>query len=61
MKTLSTMMKAFWQEESGLTMVEYAVAGTLVTLGAAVAFTNLGGAVTTQVGRLATCVGGGAC
>ena len=55
------MMKAFWQEESGLTMVEYAVAGTLVTLGAAVAFTNLGGAVTTQVGRLATCVGGGAC
>ena len=46
------MLKAFWQEESGLTMVEYAVAGTLVTLGAVTAFTNLGNAITTQIGLL---------
>ncbi|MGR9013173.1 MAG: Flp family type IVb pilin, partial [Gammaproteobacteria bacterium] len=39
MKTLNTILKAFWQEETGLTMVEYAVAGTLVTLGAVAAFT----------------------
>jgi pilus assembly protein Flp/PilA len=52
MKTLSTMLKAFWLEETGLTMVEYAVAGTLITLGAAAAFTALGGAVTAQIGLI---------
>lgn len=54
MKTLSTMLKAFWQEETGLTMVEYAVAGTLVTLGAAAAFTDLGNAVETQISAIET-------
>ncbi|MFA5017025.1 MAG: hypothetical protein WC504_05730 [Methylobacter sp.] len=54
MKTLNTMLKAFWQEETGLTMVEYAVAGTLITLGAAAAFGTLGGAVTTQIGAITT-------
>ena len=54
MKNLNKMLKAFWQEESGLTMVEYAVAGTLVTLGAVAAFTSLGGAITTQIGAIVT-------
>jgi len=54
MKTLNTLLKAFWQDEAGLTMVEYAVAGTLITLGAALAFTALGGAVTTQIGAITT-------
>ncbi|MBL6988020.1 MAG: Flp family type IVb pilin [Methylobacter sp.] len=54
MKTLNTILKAFWQEETGLTMVEYAVAGTLVTLGAAAAFTSLGTAVTTQINAIVT-------
>ncbi len=49
MKTLSTILKAFWQEETGLTMVEYAVAGSLVTLGAAASFTALGNAVEAQI------------
>jgi pilus assembly protein Flp/PilA len=49
MKTLSTLLKAFWQEESGLTMVEYAVAGSLITLGAAAAFTGLGTAVSARI------------
>jgi len=52
MKTLNTMLKAFWQEETGLTMVEYAVAGTLITLGAAAAFTALGTAVTGRIGAI---------
>lgn len=52
MKTLNTILKAFWQEETGLTMVEYAVAGTLITLGAAAAFGTLGGRVTTQIGAI---------
>lgn len=56
MKTLNTMLKAFWQEETGLTMVEYAVAGALVTLGAAAAFTSLGNAVETQITSLKDCV-----
>jgi pilus assembly protein Flp/PilA len=49
MKTLNTMLKAFWQEETGLTMVEYAVAGALITAAAAAAFTGLGTAVTAQI------------
>lgn len=54
MKTLNTMLKAFWQEETGLTMVEYAVAGTLITLGAAAAFGSLGTAVETQIDGITT-------
>jgi len=56
MKTLNTLLKAFWQDEAGLTMVEYAVAGTLITLGAAAAFTALGTAVTTQIGKIVTAI-----
>jgi len=56
MKTLSTMLKAFWQEESGLTMVEYAVAGTLVSLAAVTAFTNLGTAISTNIQGIANIV-----
>lgn len=56
MKTLNTMLKAFWQEETGLTMVEYAVAGSLITIGAVGAFTtlgvNVGGAITTIAGYI---------
>jgi pilus assembly protein Flp/PilA len=42
----------FVKDEEGLTMVEYAIAGALIAAGAAVAFDNLGGAVTTQVENL---------
>ena len=52
MKTLSKILKAFWQEESGLTMTEYAVAGSLITLTAAVAFTNLGAAIVRAINQL---------
>jgi pilus assembly protein Flp/PilA len=45
---------AFLRDEEGLTMVEYAIAGALVTGGAVVAFTNLGGAITTAIGTLIT-------
>ena len=36
-------------DDAGLTMVEYAVAGALVTAAAAAAFLALGGAVTTKI------------
>jgi len=56
MKTLNTVLKAFWQEETGLTMVEYAVAGSLITVAAIAAFTALGGAVATQIQRITTAI-----
>ncbi|MDD5036939.1 MAG: hypothetical protein PHE55_19610 [Methylococcaceae bacterium] len=49
MKTLINMLKAFWQEETGLTMVEYAVAGAVIALAAATAFTNLGKTVANAI------------
>lgn len=45
MRTLSKMLKAFWLEESGLTTVEYAIAGGLVGAAVVTAFTDLGTAV----------------
>ena len=50
---------AFLRDEEGLTMVEYAVAGGLVTLAAVTAFTNLGTAVATRITALTTAVTGG--
>ncbi|MEA3411736.1 MAG: Flp family type IVb pilin [Pseudomonadota bacterium] len=42
MHKLANAVKDFLRDEDGLTMTEYAVAGSLVTLVAAVAFTALG-------------------
>lgn len=62
MKTLNKMIQAFWLEESGLTMTEYAVAGSLITLAAALAFTNFGNAITNAInaiiGRMQISAGG---
>jgi pilus assembly protein Flp/PilA len=40
------------EDEDGLTMVEYAVAGALVAAGAALAFISLGNAVTDRIDNL---------
>ena len=47
---------AFLNDEEGLTMVEYAIAGALVSIAAVTAFTNLGAAVVTQITNLVTAV-----
>jgi pilus assembly protein Flp/PilA len=53
---------SFLRDEEGLTMVEYAVAGTLITLAAVTAFTNLGTAVSTKITAIVTALnGGGSC
>ena len=44
-------VQAFLTDESGLTTVEYAVAGALITLAVVTAFTNLGAGV---AGAIAT-------
>ncbi|RQW82763.1 MAG: Flp family type IVb pilin [Methylococcus sp.] len=48
------MMKSFWKEEEGLTMVEYALVGALVAVAAITAFTTLG----TKVASTADTVSG---
>jgi len=47
----SSVMK-FIKDEEGLTIVEYAVAGGLITGAVVVAFTALGGAVEGEITRL---------
>jgi pilus assembly protein Flp/PilA len=46
----------FLRDEDGLTMVEYAVAGGLITLGAVLAFGALGTAVSGKIQAIATTV-----
>jgi len=47
---------AFLKDEEGLTMVEYAIAGALVSIAAVAAFTSLGTAVVTQITNLVAAV-----
>jgi len=49
---------AFLKDEEGLTMVEYAIAGALVSIAAVTAFTDLGGAVATRISSLVDAVNG---
>ncbi len=53
MRNLKTAIVAFMRDERGLTMVEYAIAGALVTAAAVAAFTLLGGNVSQQINNLA--------
>jgi pilus assembly protein Flp/PilA len=46
------MLVSLCRRQEGLTTVEYAIAGTLVTLAVVAAFTALGGAVATQIGLI---------
>ena len=49
---------AFLRDEDGLTVVEYAVAGGLISLVVVTAFTNLGTAVLGVINQLITAIGG---
>ncbi len=42
---MKSLLNVFFRNEDGLTIVEYAVAAALITLGVAAAFTALGGTV----------------
>ena len=48
----------FLRDEDGLTMVEYAVAGGLITLGAVAAFQTLGTSVSNKIGEVDGAVNG---
>lgn len=56
MKSLKQAVMAFVREEEGLTIVEYAVAGGLITLAVVGAFQALGGAVGVNIGELTEAV-----
>jgi pilus assembly protein Flp/PilA len=59
LQSIKTLVLKFIKDEDGLTMVEYAVAGGLITLGAVGAFTTLGTDIGTTVTRLSCYMTGG--
>ena len=61
LQTIKTSVQAFIKDENGLTIVEYAVAGGLITLGAVAAFITLGGNVKTAITSLGCAVKGTVC
>ena len=52
MGNMIAKLRDFLKDENGLTMVEYAVAGSLVTVGAVGAFTILGDGVTNTIAEI---------
>lgn len=50
------MMKSFWKEEEGLTMVEYALVGALIAAAAVTAFSTLGTSIQDKATGLATSI-----
>jgi len=61
LQTIRTLISKFAKDEDGLTIVEYAVAGGLVTVAVAAMFVTLGGEVNTKITALCTAVKGSAC
>lgn len=60
MNSIMSKMSRFIQDEEGLELSEYAVAGSLIVLGAVVAFQLLGANITTAINAIAAVVGGAA-
>lgn len=54
--TMSPAVREFWLDESGLSAVEYAIAGSLVAGGMVIAFTELGAGTSQQVSAMCTAV-----
>ncbi|MCM8912305.1 Flp/Fap pilin component [compost metagenome] len=52
LQTIKASAMKFVNDEDGLTIVEYAVAGGLITLAVVAAFQALGGAVTARINEL---------
>ena len=58
LQTIKASVMKFVKDEDGLTIVEYAVAGGLITLAVTAAFITLGGNVNDAITKLAACVKG---
>lgn len=61
LQTIKTSVLKFIKDEDGLTIVEYAVAGGLITLGAVAAFVTLGSNVASAITSLGCAVTGTVC
>ena len=61
LQTIQTSVQAFIHDEDGLTIVEYAVAGGLITLAVVAAFITLGGNVGTAINSLGCAIQGKTC
>jgi pilus assembly protein Flp/PilA len=61
LQSIKTSALKFIKDEDGLTIVEYAVAGGLITLGAVAAFITLGTNVKTAITSLGCAVQGKTC
>ncbi|MBD9590486.1 Flp family type IVb pilin [Pseudomonas sp. PDM03] len=59
--TIRTSIAKFAKDEDGLTIVEYAVAGGLVTVAVAAMFILLGAEVNTRITALCAAVKGAGC
>jgi pilus assembly protein Flp/PilA len=55
---MGKQLLTFLRDEEGLTMVEYAVAGALISAAAVTAFTLLGEAVVTKIDAIRTAITG---
>lgn len=55
-QAIKTSVMKFVKDEDGLTIVEYAVGGGLITLGAVVAFVTLGGTVCGVITAIETAI-----
>ena len=58
-QAIKTSVMKFVKDEDGLTIVEYAVAGGLITVAVAAAFVLLGGQVDTKIRALCAAVNAG--
>lgn len=61
LQTIKQVVVDFIKDEEGLTIVEYAVAGGLITLGAVAAFVTLGTNVDAAITSLGCAVTGTTC
>ena len=57
MRNFNRLVTQFIREEEGLTVVEYAIAGSLVSLAVVTVFTNLGTAVAGKIQDLIDAIG----
>lgn len=57
-QTIKRVVLKFAKDEDGLTIVEYAVAGGLITAAVVLGFTNLGAAVLARINQLINALGG---
>jgi pilus assembly protein Flp/PilA len=60
MKTFTNALLALWNDEEGLTTVEYALAGGLIAVAVSTAFTQLGTKVAAVLQNIITIIGVGA-